>query len=66
MDDKGTTLIGIFGIRARDNDQLQAVNSALAAGTRYYLRVVHGVGGTNVGGKALAATVYFNSFTTVS
>ena len=43
-----------------------AVNSALAAGTRYYLRVVHGVGGTNEGGKALAATVYFNSFTTVS
>ena len=43
-----------------------AVNSALAAGTRFYLRVVHGVGGTNEGGKALAATVYFNSFTTVS
>jgi len=43
-----------------------APTSLLTAGTRYYLRVVHGVGGTNEGGKALAATVYFNSFTTVS
>jgi len=56
------TQTGIHG-----NQIIVVPNSALAAGTRYFLRIVKTASNPkSVGGVQLGATTYFNSFTTTS